>query len=519
MSAKYNFDILNATAGDVRRLLESGETTSVDLVKSYLAQIAKHNHKGMKLNAMIATRPVNDALEEARARDKERAEKNLRSRLHGIPIILKDLICTGSLGMGTTTGSLALKGLKASTDATITTLLREAGCIVIGKSNLSEWGNSKGIDVTSGWSAVGGQTISPYVRGGINPSDKWMGHSTPSGSSSGSAVAAAAGFAPLCIGTEVNGSIVQPAVRAALYGIKGTVGDVNMVGTQSGGAAFDSAGPLAKSVEDCADVMEILLPGRDFRNHLNGSWEGIKIAYLSYDAWQFPDSVCEKTPAFDKQHKLAMDEAMKKAESLGAQVMFNADLMSVGDITKTYNTVTQDQIGRHQLAPVIRRFLAIFNEPTMKTLEDVVEFNKKHAAEELPPDQPSQQVLENGLTDKMTDLEYSEGLRHLRESTRDAVEKCLEKADADVVMASGESVMTTIAANAGYPIASVPLGFSSYNGRPFGMEIMARNGHEEKIFEVMSAWETTFPEGRMPPPMLVNWEQCQEKEVALDTIK
>lgn len=134
-----------------------------------------------------------------------------------------------------------------------------------------------------------------------------------------------------------------------------------MVGTQSGGAAFDSAGPLAKSVEDCADVMEILLPGRDFQSHLRRSWQGIKIAYLNYDEWQFPDSVCDKTPEFDVAHvsrdtssyesdvytfqKSAMNEAMKKVETLGAKVTFDAPLMSMDSITKTYNTVTQAQIG------------------------------------------------------------------------------------------------------------------------------------------------------------------------------
>lgn len=109
----------------------------------------------------------------------------------------------------------------------------------------------------------------------------------------------------------------------------------------------------------------------------------------------------------------------------------------------------------------------------------------------------------------MTDAEYQSGLNHLRQSTRDAVQKCLDQADADVILSSGESLMTSIAANAGYPIASVPLGFSSYNGRPFGMEIMARNGEEEKIFAVMSAWEATFPNGRMPPPRLMDWEERQ----------
>jgi len=125
---------------------------------------------------------------------------------------------------------------------------------------------------------------------------------TPAGSSSGSAVATAAGFAPLCIGTEADGSLVQPAVRAALYSMKGTVGDVNMVGTQSGGAAFDSAGPLTKSVEDCADVMDILLPGRDFNSYLKRSWNGIGVAYLNYETWQFSEESCTRSKIFDEEH-------------------------------------------------------------------------------------------------------------------------------------------------------------------------------------------------------------------------
>lgn len=130
--------------------------------------------------------------------------------------------------------------------------------------------------------------------------DLWT--KTPAGSSSGSAVATAAGFASLTIRSEADGPIVQPAIRAGAYSLKGTVGDVIMKGTQPGGAAFDSAGPIGKSAEDCADVMDILLPGRDFGSHLTKSWNGIRISCLDYETWQFPDSVCEKTPAFDTQH-------------------------------------------------------------------------------------------------------------------------------------------------------------------------------------------------------------------------
>ncbi len=105
---------------------------------------------------------------------------------------------------------------------------------------------------------------------------------------------------------------MQPAIRAALYSIKGTVGDVNMKGTMSGGAGFDSAGPLAKSVEDCADVMDVLLPGRDFRSHLRQSWDGLRIAFLDYKTWQFEDWICKATPAFDQEHVSGDEERQEE---------------------------------------------------------------------------------------------------------------------------------------------------------------------------------------------------------------
>ncbi|UPK93858.1 hypothetical protein LCI18_004793 [Fusarium solani-melongenae] len=486
MSSKCHPNLLTATTGELRRLLDAGECTSVELVNLYLKQIAAHNHDGMKLNAIISTAPLDRVLEEARASDHERREKGPRSRLHGIPIILKDLITTPSFGMGTTSGSFALKGLNACKDAPIATMLRKARCIVIGKANLSEWANAKGFGVTSGWSPVGGQTQSPYVKGGVDPSERWLGHSTPAGSSSGCSVATAAGFAPITIGTEAGGSIVQPAIRAALYRMKGTVGAVNMVGTQSGGAAWDSAGPLAKSVEDCADVMDILLPNRNFHSSLTGSWKGIRIALLNYEDWQFGDEIWHKNPVFDGEHKRDISHAMKTIEDLGGKVVHDAPLLKLGDIVKTYKTAEMGAISRHQLGFVFERYLGLFDDPQLRTLEDLVQFNKKHAEVELPPDQPSQAVLENGLKDNMTNEEYHSSLKHFRQSVRAAVEKLWEETGTDVIMASGD----------------VPLGFSTHNGRPYGMEIVARDGAEDKLFQVMSAWEATFPDGRRPPPLL-----------------
>ncbi|KAI1505674.1 amidase signature domain-containing protein [Biscogniauxia marginata] len=501
----HRLDVVTATAGDLRQLLEDGKYTSVELVHHYLTQISRHNHDGMKLYAVTATAPVRKLLEEAMDLDVERLVCGARSRLHGIPITLKDFFLTPSFGMDTTCGSFALKGLKASEDATIATMLKEAGAIVIALDNLSEWANCKGSNLTAGWSAFGGQTQSPYVSGGVDPKDKWLGHSTPGGSSSGSAVGTTAGFSPISIGSESDGSIVQPAIRASLYSMKGTVGDINMKGTMSGGAGFDSAGPIAKSVDDIADVMDILLPGRYFRSYLTKSWQGLRIAYLDYKTWQFADWICDPTPAFDEEHEAAMINAMKRAEMLGAQVVFNAPLLLPSKIIEKYGTVQPGELFNHELPVSFRKFLALFNDPNLRTLEDLVDFNKNHAELELPSDHPSQSQLEQGLRDNMTDEEYESGLQHLRQSFCHAVDKCLQTAGADVIMASGESYLTSIASGAGYPIASVPLGLSSYNGRPHGMEIMACNGEEEHIFRVMSAWETTFPEARIPPPSLLQW--------------
>lgn len=180
----------------------------------------------------------------------------------------------------------------------------------------------------------------------------------------------------------------------------------------------------------------------------------------------------------------------------------------------------------HETLFCFKRFLALFNHPKLRTVSDLIEFNKEHADLELPPgkmtnapgachsradltmvDQPSQSVFEAALKSNITDEQYEDGLKQLRASFRDAIEKCLEETGADVIMASGESFLTTMASGSGYPIASVPLGLSSYNGRPHGMEIMARNGEEAKIFKVMSAWEATFPEARKPPPKLLDWAE------------
>jgi amidase len=241
---------------------------------------------------------------------------------------------------------------------------------------------------------------------------------------------------------------------------------------------------------------------------------------------------------------------MTTIEALGGIVVYDAPLMMMSNVVDKYNTTTMSALSskqasiqasfvslsapfanfiqEHQLGFVIERYLAIFDQPGLRTLRDLVEWNKKHADLELPPgkmhdkgkghryqalvlifstslEQPSQAVFENGLEDNMTDEAYQTGLKHLRQSVRDSVEALWRETDTDIIVGSAESLLTTTAAVAGYPIASVPLSLSTFNGRPFGLQLVARAGAEEKLFEVMSAWEATFPDARSPPPMLLNW--------------
>ncbi|KAK4147940.1 amidase signature domain-containing protein [Dichotomopilus funicola] len=265
------FDLLTIDAKGLQGLLDQGELTSLDLVRQCLTQIQQHDGN---LHAMISITPT-DVLEEiARLLDRERAGGKLRGPLHGIPITIKDNIDTPTLGLATTAGSVALLSSKARKNAKIIDRV---------------WGS----DMPSGWSAVGGQVQSAYILGGVDPDDSTDGHSNPSGSSSGSAVEVSAGYTPLAIGTETDGSLVCPAGRAALYTIKPTIGLVPQDGIVPISHHFDSAGPMTKSVHDLAILLDVLASrprSESFTRSLTGSWSDISVAVLDPDKWKFPEA-------------------------------------------------------------------------------------------------------------------------------------------------------------------------------------------------------------------------------------
>src|SRR5580658_5228436 len=240
-SAAGQIGVEELTLSDITAAFAAGRLTSQALTRAYLTRIDALDRRGPGLRAVLETNP--SALEVAASLDEERRRRGPRSALHGVPVLIKDNVETADRMM-TTAGSLALEGWYAPTDAPLVARLRAAGAVILGKTNLSEWANFRSTHSVSGWSARGGQTRNPYAL------DR-----TPSGSSSGSAVAVAANLCAIAVGTETDGSIVSPASINGIVGLKPTVGLVSRRGIVPISHSQDTAGPLARSVLDAAILL------------------------------------------------------------------------------------------------------------------------------------------------------------------------------------------------------------------------------------------------------------------------
>jgi amidase len=250
-----SFELEEVTVAELRDGLRSGRWTSHDLVTAYLERIAALDREGPALHHVLETNP--DALAIARELDRERRAGRERGPLHGIPVLLKDNIDTADR-MATTAGSLALEGSRAPRDAFLVERLRAAGAIILAKTNLSEWANFRSTRSSSGWSSRGGQGRNPYAL------DR-----NPCGSSSGSAAAVAANYAPLAVGTETDGSITCPAAANGIVGLKPTIGLVSRSGIIPIAHSQDTAGPMARTVTDAAILLGVLA-GADPRDPAAG---------------------------------------------------------------------------------------------------------------------------------------------------------------------------------------------------------------------------------------------------------
>ncbi|KAK6429727.1 hypothetical protein LTR95_014123 [Oleoguttula sp. CCFEE 5521] len=488
--ADQKLDLLTLTATEIQHLLSTGLTTSISLVKAYLAQIATHNHAGLHLNALISIAPEALLLETASRLDSERASGHLRSPLHGTPIVLKDtfLTSTTTLGLPTTCGSPALATATSDSDSPLVQTLIDAGLIVLGKANMTELCGLKMRPLTPGWSSMGGQTQNPYIFGGLEENEVMLGNSSAGGSSSGSAVSVAAGFAPLALGTEVVGSVITPSNRAGLYALKCGVGTVEGSGDFGYWEGLDCVGAMGKGamdVELLANVimhrrLEVETDGEGGR----GGFSGLRIGVLDPTIWNLPESVTVYPGETKQVMERSFWHAVEQMKIGGAEVTDNdlalpwdAFKFSAADFpmsdeheepvselggtkgvtgssehdgdgeSSEQKSLFQEACMHHLRTTRMPAFLSSFKTSEIRSLEDMVAWNEAHKELAMPISHPSQQDLVDLLSNTTTPSQAEAMAREFRKRGKDALDPILKHVH--VLVALGDSPLCTYAAAAG----------------------------------------------------------------------
>jgi amidase len=496
-AAAESFPLEEATIAELQSRMQSGEETSRSLVQKYVARIEALDRRGPELCSVLEVNP--DAIAIAAALDSERKAGKVRGPLHGIPVLVKDNVGTADR-MTTTAGSLALEGSIAPADSSIAKRLREAGAVLLGKTNLSEWANFRSTHSSSGWSGRGGQCRNPYAL------DR-----NPSGSSSGSGAAAAANFCAVAVGTETDGSIVSPSNNCALVGIKPTLGLVSRSGIVPIAHSQDTAGPMARTVADAAILLSALA-GIDPADQATQSSAGHASDYTkSLDPKGLqgirigvPRKVLfGQSPAADRIVEAALAE-MKK---LGAVIVDPADIETAGEFEKSefevllYEFKTDLNAYLVGLAPSVRA----------RTLKDLIDFNEKNRDREMP--YFGQEIFV--LAEKkgpLTDKAYRGALqKDLRLSRKDGIDKTMDKHRLDALVAPtsgpptlidlvngdyGVNGSSTVPAIAGYPHITVPAGLD--HGLPVGISFFGRAWSEPTLIRVAYAFEQATRHRRAP---------------------
>lgn len=454
----------------LQRSLSDGHTTSVALTAFYLQRIAAMNHRGPALHALIAVNP--DALAEARASDRSRRTRGPRGPLEGIPVLIKDNIETKD-PLPTTAGSLAMTGNVTHRDAPVVARLRDAGAIILGKTNLSEWANFRSTHSLSGWSAVGGLTRNPYVL------DR-----TACGSSSGSAAAVAADFAAGSLGTETDGSITCPASMNGVVGLKPTVGLLSQAGIIPIAHTQDTAGPMGRSVTDAALLLGALT-GRDYRSGLDrAALAGKRIGVLRFKTGSQPEM------------NRVYAAALARLRAAGA-TLIEVATPDMDPIQKAEQQTLLEEF-KSQLDAYLSAAPAAVKT---RSLSDLIRFDRASPAELRYFGQ--ELFLQSEETQGTASKDYAKALAMARRlAGRDGIDRLLHEQHLDLLVAptatpawrvdivygdaQGDS-FTTLAAVAGYPNFSVPMG--QIEGLPVGLSFIGPADSEALLLDCGYAFE------------------------------
>jgi len=494
------FELEEMSLSELQQGLQSGKYSSRSLVEKYVDRINDLDKRGPALNSVIELNP--DAESIAAALDRERKDKGVRGPLHGIPILIKDNIDSADR-MRTTAGSLALMGARPLQDASVTKKLRDAGAVILGKTNLSEWANIRSSKSSSGWSARGGQTRNPYVI------DR-----NPCGSSSGSGVAPAANLCAAAIGTETDGSVVCPSTANSLVGIKPTLGLISRAGIIPIAHSQDTAGPMARTVADAATLLGAL-SGEDQRDPITRESRGKSFA--DYTRFLNPNAlsgarlgIVRKNFGFNDRVDRLMNDLIAEMKRKGAVVI---DPVSIPTAGKFDNS--ELEVLLYELKADLNAYLATLGpQAPVKSLKDVIDFNEKNREREMPyfGQDLFIKAQEKG---PLTTPAYIKALRrnHLMSRTQgiDFVLK-QHRLDALIAPTGGPAWPTdlvngdhftggysTASAVAGYPHITVPAGYVF--GLPVGISFFAGAYSEPKLISIAYAFEQAT-KVRRPPKFL-----------------
>lgn len=494
-SSETDFPFEEITISDLQKGYTNGDYTIVEITQKYLDRIEEIDTEGPELNSIIQVNP--DALTIAKQLDQELTEGMPRGALHGIPIILKDNIDTHDT-MFTTAGSRALAGSKPLQDSYVAKKLKEAGAVIIAKANLSEWANFRGQMSSSGWSGVNGQTKNPYVL------DR-----NPCGSSSGSGAAVSAGLSLVAIGTETNGSIVCPSNANGVVGIKPTVGLVSRSGIIPISFTQDTAGPMARTLTDATLCLNALAGIDSTDTKTLASKDHIQNDYTQFlkkDGLKGKRIGMYKAP-LGRNFKVdtLFNQAIKFMKSAGAEVI------EIDKIVESNVGGMSFQIMLYEYKDGLNKyFQSLGPNAKIKTLEDLIEFNKKDSIE---LEFYNQRYLEMAQEkDGLDSEDYKTTLANMLKGSREnGIDRVMNEHNLDAIVAptggpawktdhlNGDSFglgSSSPAARAGYPNISVPMGF--VGELPVGISIFGRAWSEPVLLEIAYAFEQGTKHRRAP---------------------
>ncbi len=504
-------ELEEATIAQLQTAMASGGESALTLVNKYLARIEALDRNGPKLNSIIEVNP--DAHAIAQSLDAERAAGHVRGPLHGIPIVLKDNVDTADL-MQTAAGSLALVGAPPSRDSTVAKKLRDAGAVILGKTNLSEWANFRSFFSSSGWSGRAGQCLNPYVL------DR-----NPCGSSSGSGIASSANLTAASIGTETDGSIVCPANANGVVGIKPTVGLTSRAGVVPISHSQDTVGPHGRTVADAAAVLSAIVnttpDPRDPATSTGPTGPRGKV-FTDYTQFVDPNGLrrarigIPRAGIFDfvtEEVSRTFDAAVDAMKAAGATIVDPADIPTIDQINASFEEIVVliFEFKRDLNAYLsTRKNVALDSEGFPLTLQGLIDFNLAHADQELK--WFLQELFDLAQAEIFDQATYDAAAPEARRiGGRDGIDAVLQQFRLDALISPTDSPAWTTdlvngdhfifgtsspAAIAGYPIINVPMGNAF--GLPVGISFYGTAFSEPKLIKLASGFEAATKARQKP---------------------